>query len=58
MHKDIMIDRIEELGQIHVNGDTITLPDILAYLINGIMSRPARSETIAVIRETRIKDWH
>ncbi|MEN6375373.1 MAG: hypothetical protein ABFD75_11425 [Smithella sp.] len=38
-----MIDRVKELRQVHIDGDAIAFPDILASFINRMTGRPSRS---------------
>ena len=45
MHEDIVIDCIEKLRQVHVNGYFVALTDVLFYLPDTIMGRSTGSET-------------
>src|SRR4030065_2438971 len=44
-HQNVMVDRVEELRQVHIDGDAIAFTDILAGLVNRMMGRPSRSES-------------
>src|ERR1017187_8957587 len=53
-HQFVMIDSIEEFFQIEVDHPSVALRHVLLRLNHGVMSRPTRSEPIAVLGERRI----
>ncbi len=45
VHQDVMVDRIEEFRQVHIDGDAVAFSDILAGLVNRMMGGPSRAES-------------
>jgi len=54
-HQDIVLDRVEELGQIQIDGDAVNGFEVVLYLSKGSVGRASRSEAEARCREGRIE---
>jgi hypothetical protein len=54
-HQSVVIDSIEELLQVEVNYPAIACSDRPLCLRYGLMRRPSRSKTVAVIGKLRVR---
>jgi hypothetical protein len=52
-----VVDPVEELLQVYVDGVPVSFLDVLLGCLNRLVCAPPRPEAVTVLGETRVKDW-
>lgn len=52
-----MVDPVEELFEIEINHDTVSLSNITLRLGHGLVGGPSRAEAVAVLGKRRVPTW-